>query len=522
MAKLKSYTCSKCAGILNFDSDQEFFECPFCGTEFDVLDFHGEEVMEQAKSLLKSESFDAAREKYKAVLENDPQNFEANLGVVLCDLNVTSPSSLEFPDLLPKYDAVKVRRSIVNAKKNTEKNGSLYFGKMYELINIKEDVAKLRKEEYELASEQTGRKVNDKLVRDHKTARIEGRGETIFKILACIFLVIMFLMMYIREERKIEDDWFTYAVFLVPLAVVAIIRIGIFIVDKMHDNSYRPVEDMASSFKGRIREAFHKYDEEYRKLRTLYPASDRIRKIRNQESVVSDKENASSKEPQIDYSNIDPSEIVICSKCAARLTLNKEKRVYQCDHCGVAYGISLFFGIPMEKAVNSLNTGLYDDANQRVSSILMAHPSDFEALLGRVLCEGGWTKISDISLADAAEGSNLKAVRRRLEEAKQHASVHNVPFFENIEKMVGFCEEYSENKKKINENTLAVKAHEANTAVMDVAFHGRDFRITRENERNELLSKAYPYQARNKKLESEFRELCNSVLKSHSDCVLCK
>ena len=68
MAILKSYTCSKCAGVLNFDSDQEFFECPFCGTAFDVLDFHGDEVMEQAKSLLKNKSFDAAREKYKAVL----------------------------------------------------------------------------------------------------------------------------------------------------------------------------------------------------------------------------------------------------------------------------------------------------------------------------------------------------------------------------------------------------------------------------------------------------------------------
>lgn len=41
MARLKSYTCSKCAGVLVFDGDQEYFDCPFCGTRFDVLDFHG-------------------------------------------------------------------------------------------------------------------------------------------------------------------------------------------------------------------------------------------------------------------------------------------------------------------------------------------------------------------------------------------------------------------------------------------------------------------------------------------------
>lgn len=30
MARLKSYTCSKCAGVLVFDGDQEYFDCPFC------------------------------------------------------------------------------------------------------------------------------------------------------------------------------------------------------------------------------------------------------------------------------------------------------------------------------------------------------------------------------------------------------------------------------------------------------------------------------------------------------------
>ena len=228
------------------------------------------------------------------------------------------------------------------------------------------------------------------------------------------------------------------------------------------------------------------------------------------------------KEPQIDYSNIDPSEIVICSKCAARLALNKDKRVYQCDHCGVAYGISLFFGIPMEKALNSLNTGFYDDANQRFSSILMVHPSDFEALLGRVLCEGGWTKISDIDLTDDVDVSSYKAVRRRLGEAKQHASVHNVPFFENVEKMVGYCEEYKRNMQKINENELEVKAFDAGTAVMDVAFHGKDFSIEREQKRTKLLSEAYPYRVSNKKIEDDFRQLRNLLVESRGDSVLAK
>ena len=521
MAMLKSYTCSKCAGVLNFDSDQEFFECPFCGTAFDVLDFHGDEVMEQAGSLLKNESFDAAREKYKAILKYDPKNFEANLGVVLCDLKVTSADRLEFPDLLPEYDVVNVRKSILKAKRNTEKNGSLYFGKMYELVSVKEDVARLRKEESELSSEQIGRKVNDKLVTDFKNERLLNRSNTVPVILTWVAIAVMLLVM-LGMNGKFDDEKSLLVPFLVPLAVVAVIIVCIVIVDKLHDRDFKPVDDITNSFSGRIKERFNRYDEEYRKLRTLYPATDRISKLRDQESAVSGKESASLKEPQIDYSNIDPSEIVICSKCAARLALNKDKRVYQCDHCGVAYGISLFFGIPMEKALNSLNTGFYDDANQRFSSILMVHPSDFEALLGRVLCEGGWTKISDIDLTDDVDVSSYKAVRRRLGEAKQHASVHNVPFFENVEKMVGYCEEYKRNMQKIKENELEVKAFDAGTAVMDVAFHGKDFSIEREQKRTKLLSEAYPYRVSNKKIEDDFRQLRNLIVESRGDSVLAK
>ena len=321
---------------------------------------------------------------------------------------------------------------------------------------------------------------------------------------------------------KFDDEKSLLVPFLVPLAVVAIIIVCIVIVDKLHDRDFKPVDDITSSFTGRIKERIYKYDEVYRKMRTLYPTAEKKRKIQAQESAVSGKESASLKEPQIDYSNIDPSEIVICSKCAARLALNKDKRVYQCDHCGVAYGISLFFGIPMEKALNSLNTGFYDDANQRFSSILMVHPSDFEALLGRVLCEGGWTKISDIDLTDDVDVSSYKAVRRRLGEAKQHASVHNVPFFENVEKMVGYCEEYRKNLQKINENELEVNAFDAGTAVMDVAFHGRDFSIKRDKERKKLLAEAYPYRVNNKKIEADFRQLRNLIVESRGDSVLAK
>ena len=48
MAKLNSYSCSKCGGILNFDEGMELFACPFCGNEFGVVDLHRGEIIAQA------------------------------------------------------------------------------------------------------------------------------------------------------------------------------------------------------------------------------------------------------------------------------------------------------------------------------------------------------------------------------------------------------------------------------------------------------------------------------------------
>ena len=311
-----------------------------------------------------------------------------------------------------------------------------------------------------------------------------------------------------------EGKWASLLL-MIPAALVGLIHLCVKLFTNALDRDYKPAMHMDHSLDRQIRFKLYDYSEAYHKLGSLYPSTERIKKIRANEAA------AAAKTP-VDYTSIDPSEIVICSKCAAKLTLNKEKRVYQCDHCGVAYGVSLFFGLPMEKALNSLNTGLYSDANQRFDSILMAHPSDFEALLGRALCAGCWTKISDIDLTDDVDKESIKAVRRRLAEAKQHASVHNVPFFENVEKLIDYYDEYKANKTEIDKIDNEVKDFEADTAVMNEAFHGKDFRTKAEAQRSSLVSKAYPYQVKNKKIEVDFKELRKSITEMRSDSILVK
>ena len=53
MTKLKCYSCPECGSFLEVDRVEDTFDCPFCGNHFDVVDFHGADLFEQAEVSLK-------------------------------------------------------------------------------------------------------------------------------------------------------------------------------------------------------------------------------------------------------------------------------------------------------------------------------------------------------------------------------------------------------------------------------------------------------------------------------------
>lgn len=69
MSVLKSYSCSKCGAALVFEASQEILECPFCGTGFGSADFHGDELLDQAKSSLEQKAYAQAKEKRALEIE---------------------------------------------------------------------------------------------------------------------------------------------------------------------------------------------------------------------------------------------------------------------------------------------------------------------------------------------------------------------------------------------------------------------------------------------------------------------
>lgn len=134
MAKLTSYTCAKCGGVLNIDSDQELFDCPFCGTNFDMVDFHRKDMLSEAELSLKRMEFLSANERYTEMFNKNPNDFEALRGLALCAGKITSKDDLTNPKRLIKHDMEKTESFI---KKNSEYcSGYPYFEKVLEIISL--------------------------------------------------------------------------------------------------------------------------------------------------------------------------------------------------------------------------------------------------------------------------------------------------------------------------------------------------------------------------------------------------
>ena len=90
----------------------------------------------------------------------------------------------------------------------------------------------------------------------------------------------------------------------------------------------------------------------------------------------------------------------------------------------------------MEKALNAMNTGHYIEAHKRFENVLMVEPSNFDALLGQILCVGGWSRISDIDPSDIIDEEDWNKIKSLFDDAKLRVSESDMEFFVKLEKLI--------------------------------------------------------------------------------------
>jgi hypothetical protein len=255
------------------------------------------------------------------------------------------------------------------------------------------------------------------------------------------------------------------------------------------------------------------YDTEYKKLTELNLAS---------KSRKPDK--AAPEEIKVDYSAADTehAETVICSKCAGQLYLDKERRVYECRSCGVAYGISLFFGMPMEKALNAMNTGHYGESQKRFGNVLMVNPSSFDALLGRILCAGRWTRISDIDTSDVISGDDWIKISELLSDAKLRVAESDKEFLEKLEEMIFLLGKICLNNGNIDELNRKVEVLDS---ISHVYFMAEKLSTDSGGvfmDRTKLLNDIEKLEKETRQLSHDFLAIKRNLINKKTDCILVK
>ena len=92
--------------------------------------------MTQAEESLKKEAFSSAKEKYDLILENEPSDFEALKGLILCEIKAASLESLNTPGIFDTVDIVSLKNLITRLKKQASIKDSAFFDQLLNLIDL--------------------------------------------------------------------------------------------------------------------------------------------------------------------------------------------------------------------------------------------------------------------------------------------------------------------------------------------------------------------------------------------------
>ncbi len=511
MSLLKSYTCSSCAGVLMFDYDQEFFDCPFCGTTFNAVDFHEEEFVAQAEENLRKLAFSSAKEKFNFILENNPSDFEALKGLILCEISTSSLESLNTPCIFDSVDIISLKNLVARLKKQASFKDYVFFDQLLNLVDLADRLKMYQNNINSLYDADTRAEINQTFIELEQRKHADTNYNKYFGpaiVLGSIAFGALFSF-----TGNFEIVFIVSMLAMLIGTIVWAINADYHKPREIYDNPLHNAWEM----KGYLEKQYANYEEEYNK------EYEKLMEL-NQASITREPDEAVPEETKAEtnITDADLAETVICSKCAGQLYLDKERRVYECRSCGVAYGISLFFGMPMEKALTSMNTGHYGEALKRFENILMVNPSSFDALLGRILCAGRWTRISDIDTSDVINEEDWLKITDRISEARQHVSESDRGFLDRLEELVFLLGKICLNNGNIDELNRKVEALDSMSHLNYLAEKLSTDSSGLSMGRTKLLSDIEKLKKETRQIAHQFLAIKRELIQKKPDCILVK
>lgn len=427
VSDLKSYTCAECGAVLSVDKLQGQFVCPFCGAEFNSVYFHRDELIKQADECLLRGAYDAAREKYDAVLANNKCDLDAIRGQILIAGKIHSLKDLNNSGNLLRGDLEAIMNITSSCKDSLSKEDALYVKKLAGLFAKASDI-KTQEEKIDMALKQ------EREIRNEMRKHVPYSGDAlagcgIFFALAIITLLLVAAFMH-------SEGGF--------LAGIAVFFVGIIIVslvatfkdkNKVDVVEYSALAESSAKLKDRLNEMEEEYNADLNFV------------LRYGKPVKTGAEKPVKKEIK-NPSGADTAGAVICAKCGGILTLNAEKQLYECGYCGVSYGKVMFLGDLIQNAKKAIGSDGFDEADQILAHKLRLDPGDSEALLGRFLCAGNWKSLCNINLSDRTFYFHVARLTERLEKLENSISAEDLPDWPELKKLADLLNEYAVIRKE--------------------------------------------------------------------------
>ena len=445
MGELKSYSCPKCGGFLDVDRDRDTFDCPFCGASFNVLDFHREELIDEARKQAYDGRKAQALEKYEYLLSKNPDDFNLLYEYACAVDGIDALKKLKIDTNNPKNDHKQLRGLLRNDQKFMQGTWSDYVTKLYEVVAFSNKY-------HELVAQRE--EINAKAKRIANTCESKGATWTGAVIFGILGFISAFSITSRNNKYYPSSDIRTMWPMLVYFVLLAGIIIATVFANKKkqqkyeeekarRDSEYKAVKDQSDSFyRNEVEPAYKKYKQALSELDALKPS---------EADIAAAKTRTVSKKPAKPAPAI---KNPVCIKCGADLTLDNENKLYVCSHCGVSYDYENFVGSSVSKGRKELMSGEFELAEKWFSQTLEEDPGDFEANRGMILCAGKWRDFPDIRLNEKLKFAEWPKIEERLKAAKENSNYNNLEYFEEFQKMLEPVKTYHELAGKEDQESL--------------------------------------------------------------------
>ena len=496
MAELKSYSCPKCGSFLEVDRDQDTFDCPFCGASFNVLDFHRDELIQEARKQAADGQKSKALEKYEYLLSKKPDDFNLLYEYACVVDGSNSLKTMSIDTNNRKNDHKQLRQLLRNDERFMQGTWSEYFTKLYEVITLSNKY-------YEVLAQREEIDAKAKAVKNNRISKKNyGCGAILYGI-AGLYISVRICISNSKyyPNTDIRATW--------PILVYILVLGGIMVVTALankkaakkyeeekakRDSEYNEFKDQSDKMNRKeVEPAYRKYKQALEELNALKP---------------SDADIAAAKTKAVPKKLSKPSSTIknpVCTKCGADLTLDNENKLYVCGHCGMSYDYENFVGSRVSKARKELTNGEFELAEKRFSQTLEEDPGDFESNRGLILCAGKWRGFPDIRLNDKLRNADWPKIEAILEAAKEKSNYNNRTYFEKFQELLEPVKAYSElDGKEDAESLLAMQEAEKsfrfrykNFVILDRKYHvtyqNKTLHDLSEEETRENLRKALKF-----------------------------